>query len=229
MPSLTCDTSKGPRWGHTRRTAWMLTPLRLLPHRFSWHSLISDNETLLFRHFSDEWWPPAEHYLRYAAEYATHTGVRDRILFNWNVRSVERDESTAGMDFNEGKGGFIVSSTDGERMACRRVIAATGYSKEVMPEGVPGMEEHTVSYGDHDLDLSKYVNKSVLILGMGNTAFETANHLARVASWVHIFSRTGKPNMAWQTREWRAWSRLARRLTASTSHSTSDAQTTWGT
>jgi len=42
------------------------------------------------------------------------------------------------------------------------------------------------TYASHDLTPEKYNNKTVLIVGGGNSAFETANHLSGNAAIVHV-------------------------------------------
>ena len=48
--------------------------------------------------------------------------------------------------------------------------------------------EHTVGYEEIDLNLDSYTGKSILILGSGNAAFETADHLLSVANHIHLIS-----------------------------------------
>lgn len=61
----------------------------------------------------------------------------------------------------------------------------------------PGMNL-TETYGTHDLDQSKYENKMILIMGGGNSAFETAHHFSNSAAIVHVtFNKRIK--FAWNT------------------------------
>ena len=48
------------------------------------------------------------------------------------------------------------------------------------------------------LDTDEYEGKSVLILGNGNSAFETADHIAGVTNLVHLLGRS-KVRLAWDT------------------------------
>lgn len=156
--------------------------------RHDWHSLISDNETLLFTRYSRDFFPDADEFRNYLDDFATFTGVRSKVRFGWEVASIRRSAAH-----------FVVKATTGDEMECTRVVVATGYATELTPAGVVGLQDLTTSYGNHSLDLFNYENRSVLILGMGNTAFETAAHLSNAASFTHLVSRTGAPRWAWET------------------------------
>lgn len=68
---------------------------------------------------------------------------------------------------------------------------------ESLTPNIPGIE-HTERYWDLTMDKEKYRNKRVLILGAGNSAFETADHLADTAGIVHVYSRRPLRH-AWDT------------------------------
>eukprot|EP01043_Picozoa_sp_COSAG02_P062039 COSAG02_NODE_8465_length_2563_cov_2.666802_3_plen_95_part_01 len=46
--------------------------------RHDWNSLLSDQPGLLFRHFSEEYYPPADALVDYLGEYAAQLGLRVR-------------------------------------------------------------------------------------------------------------------------------------------------------
>ena len=48
------------------------------------------------------------------------------------------------------------------------------------------------------VDPADYVNKSVLIIGRGNAAFEAADNVSGVAAHTHMVGRSGQ-RFAWQT------------------------------
>jgi hypothetical protein len=50
----------------------------------------------------------------------------------------------------------------------------------------------------HSIDPNKYINKRVMIVGKGNSAFETADHLSETAAVIHICSPESI-EFAWQT------------------------------
>ena len=76
-------------------------------------------------------------------------------------------------------------------------MMATGPVKPKLPD-IPGIE-HAVGYEDHETDLELYENKRVLIIGAGNSAFETANHLANAAAQITVALGNGFMKHAWQT------------------------------
>eukprot|EP00349_Pseudokeronopsis_sp_Brazil_P001307 CAMPEP_0202958110 /NCGR_PEP_ID=MMETSP1396-20130829/2448_1 /ASSEMBLY_ACC=CAM_ASM_000872 /TAXON_ID= /ORGANISM="Pseudokeronopsis sp., Strain Brazil" /LENGTH=232 /DNA_ID=CAMNT_0049675965 /DNA_START=442 /DNA_END=1143 /DNA_ORIENTATION=+ len=81
---------------------------------------------------------------------------------------------------------------------CKYLILATGWNKEKIPSfamGVPGVQ----SYGTHDLNKERYKDKKVAILGAGNSAFETAEHLTDVAGTIHVLTPT-PITLSWNTR-----------------------------
>uniref|UniRef100_A0A1I8FSE0 FAD-dependent oxidoreductase domain-containing protein 2 n=1 Tax=Macrostomum lignano TaxID=282301 RepID=A0A1I8FSE0_9PLAT len=57
---------------------------------------------------------------------------------------------------------------------------------------------HTSSYDDMSLNPADYENKRVLIIGKGNTAFETAAHIYGRTKLIHLMSRN-RVRLAWST------------------------------
>ena len=76
------------------------------------------------------------------------------------------------------------------------MIYAAGLSKPNVPR-IAGIE-HAVGYEDMSTDPAFYRNKSVLILGKQQSAFETANHIYGQTAHVMMVSR-GRPRLAWET------------------------------
>lgn len=54
------------------------------------------------------------------------------------------------------------------------------------------------TYATHDLDKQKYENKMILILGGGNSAFESAHHFSDAAAIVHVVFNK-RIQFAWNT------------------------------
>ena len=50
--------------------------------------------------------------------------------------------------------------------------------------------EHTEDYTRVTVEKKEYEDQRVLVLGLGNSAFETASHIASVAGYVHILGRS---------------------------------------
>ena len=91
---------------------------------------------------------------------------------------------------------FAVTDADGEVYYGKRLIIATGLSKPNIPD-IPGAELCD-TYASHSTDPADYTNQRVLIVGKGNSAFETANNLTETAAVIHMCSPESV-TMAWQT------------------------------
>lgn len=150
--------------------------------RFDWNSLLCDDQALLFKNYSERYFPPADEMVRYLGDFAAAYGLKVRT--NARATAVRRE------------GDFHVTIASGEEFVGRRLIVATGVRLPYLPP-VPGIE-HAEPYTSMSLDCSEFKNKRVLILGKGNSAFETANHLAESAAIIHVAS-PHSIHMAWQT------------------------------
>jgi len=104
----------------------------------------------------------------------------------------------------EGKPRFRLVTSDGQYYDCTYLIWAGGFQRVNPPEGSNIKEAINKGwvnqYINAPVDLDYYFNKSVLILGRGNAAFEYANNVLEVASMVHLLGRdTGRIKLAWET------------------------------
>ena len=170
--------------------------------RHDWNSLITDESAPLFSEFTEDYWPSADLYPRYLERFAEQRGLSAHLRLNANVTEVRRDgpalpSSAVAEDFLIS----TVPSSDGQpsgaeatQYRCGAVIVATGRWTPKYGEGAPMPEwdgsENFEGYEDLDTDLEGYRNKSVLIVGGGNSAFETADAVSGVASFVHVFARS---------------------------------------
>jgi len=154
--------------------------------RYDWNSLISDDEQLAFTRYTAEYFPSARQYARYLRDYAERLALQ--IQFHTKVAKVEQ---------LKGEGAnYLVTDQRGEQYACRVLIVATGLSQPYTPD-IPGIE-HAENYWDFSIDPADYADQRVLVIGKGNSAFETANHLTHVTRVTHLCS----PNsirMAWKS------------------------------
>lgn len=153
--------------------------------RFDWNSLLTHDFSFPFRG-SDELYPMADTVVEYINEYAKRFNIK--IQFNTRVTHIARDPETRH---------FVLSTRGGEEFRCKVLLLATGPVKPVIPD-VPGIE-HAVGYEEHDTDKKLYEGKRVVILGHGNSAFETANYLANSAAMITIITRNKWLKHAWQT------------------------------
>ncbi|XP_077490113.1 FAD-dependent oxidoreductase domain-containing protein 2-like [Amblyomma americanum] len=157
--------------------------------RHDWNSLLSDDPSLLFKHFSRDYFPHADTMAKYLDEYRRKLDLR--VQFDTEVRNVRRlpKETPTGHRFQ-------FEDQRGDSYLCKYVLVANGMSKPNEPyfEG----HEMTVGYEDVSTDVADFEAKTVLILGRGNSAFETANHVAGVANYVHLLA-SSPPRFAWST------------------------------
>ncbi|MEU3731673.1 NAD(P)-binding domain-containing protein [Streptomyces sp. NPDC033538] len=151
--------------------------------RMDWNSLLSDDPELLFTRYSPRYFPPADDLVRYLGDFAARTGVRVR--YDTAVRHVTRDA-----------GGFTVTDAGGTAWRARHLVVATGMPVPNLPS-IPGVEL-AERYDTIDIDPAAYTDQRVLIIGRGNSAFETAENLMENAAVIHVVG-SGSLRMAWRT------------------------------
>ncbi|HEX2252378.1 MAG TPA: NAD(P)-binding domain-containing protein, partial [Thermoanaerobaculia bacterium] len=139
--------------------------------RYDWNSLLTDDEELLFTRFSEDYFPSADEYVEYLRAFAERRELA--IRYDTEVSSIGRED-----------GRFVVTATGGERFTSDRLIVATGVSKPFEPD-VQGIEL-CENYVDFDMDLEGFRDKRVMILGKGNSAFETADALTAVTRKIQV-------------------------------------------
>ncbi|MEV4756463.1 NAD(P)-binding domain-containing protein [Micromonospora sp. NPDC049559] len=151
--------------------------------RMDWNSLLGDETTPLFTSYSRRYFPAADDLVRYLADFAAATGVR--VAYGTRVVRVSRDGD-----------GFRVLDADGRGWRGRRLVVATGVSRLHVPaiEGIETAERYdTVSVDPRD-----FVNQRVMIIGKGNSGFETADALVETAAVVHV-AGPHSVRFAWQS------------------------------
>lgn len=153
--------------------------------RFDWNSLLTHDYSFPFRG-SKDLYPLADTVVRYMNEFREHFGIK--VQFNTKATYIDRDPETKH---------FIITASDGNEYRCKVLLMASGPVKPVIPD-IPGIE-YAEGYESHDTNLERYENKRVFIIGHGNSAFETANHLANAACIVTISVGNKKLKHAWQT------------------------------
>ncbi len=153
--------------------------------RFDWNSLLSEGDGhLLFKEYSHRYFPLADELVRYLGDYADFHELNVRC--NTRILRVEKPRPNQ----------FRLHDDEGAVYTCRRLIVATGVSKPYIPV-IPGIEM-AESYIDVSVDPEDFANQRVLILGKGNSAFETADNLIPTTALLHLAS----PNpvkLAWKT------------------------------
>ncbi|MDG4830050.1 NAD(P)-binding domain-containing protein [Solwaraspora sp. WMMD1047] len=152
--------------------------------RLDWNSLLTDDPALRFTRYTERYFPPADEMIRYLADFAAGTGVR--VSYGSRVTSVARlaDE------------GFAVTEESGTVHRARRVVVATGVSQPYIPP-IPGVE-HAEPYPEMSVDPRDFLDQRVLIIGKGNSAFETADNLMETTALIHV-AGPSSVRLAWRT------------------------------
>lgn len=153
--------------------------------RHDWNSLLSDDPELRFTKYSDDLFPSSNVLVKYLNDYTNKLGLR--IQFGKKVEQIQQTEDDK----------FSLQLADGTIVNSDVLLLGTGAVSQHMPTEIEGIE-HTTNYGDLDLNLEKYKNKRVGILGGGNSGFETADYLAGKAAHVHVFVNE-EVKMAWES------------------------------
>ena len=153
--------------------------------RMDWNSLLSDDPALRFPNYSGRYLPAADDFTAYLEDFADASGAR--IRYDTRVAEIARDG--AG-------GGFLVTDQHGHVERADRVIVATGVGTPYIPD-VPGIET-AEKYTTVPVEPEDFVDQRVLILGKGNSAFETADNLIEHAAVIHV-AGPNSIRMAWRS------------------------------
>lgn len=153
--------------------------------RWDWNSLLNDSPDLLFPRYSRDYFPHADDLTRYLDDFQRDHGLN--VAYGTEVLRVERVEDGPGFTVTTGRG----------VVRCRCLVVATGWGMPHVPP-IKGIE-YATGYEDMSVDPADYAGQCVLILGKGNSAFETASALLGHASMLHLASR--RPlRLAWDTK-----------------------------
>ena len=152
--------------------------------RHDWNSLLCDNKDLLFKNFSEDYFPHPDDYIKYIKEFVKYYQLN--IQLNTEIINIKKENDI-----------FLLTDVKSNIYKCKYLIIATGNSKPYIPKNIKNIE-YAVGYENMSLDLNDYIDKKVLILGKGNSAFETANHLLGVTAFTNLLSRN-QVKMAWET------------------------------
>lgn len=139
--------------------------------RYDWNSLISDDENLVFRNYSEQYFPDSHDLQRYLADYAQACDLP--IRYNTNVTHIAKPGDH-----------FVVTTSTDQAYTCERLIVATGLFTPMIPD-IYGLEL-CETYENCSIDPKDFVDQKVMIVGKGNSAFETADALLEVTRKVQI-------------------------------------------
>lgn len=151
--------------------------------RYDWNSLLCEESKPLFTQYSERYFPDADDLVRYMCDYAKAFDLKVRC--HAKVANVIRSGS-----------GFRVDLADGSAMSCDQLIIATGSAKLRIPD-LPGIE-YAEKYTTMSIDPKDFTDQRVLIIGKGNTAFETADNLIETTTSIHLVSPENL-KLAWKS------------------------------
>lgn len=152
--------------------------------RHDWNSLLSDNDSLLFTKYSKDFFPHADTLVKYLKDYAET--LKLKVQYNTYIVDVSKNDNK-----------YILKDKKGGVYACKYLIISTGIWVENIPSKAKGFE-HTVGYPTMSIDPDEYEGQSILIVGRGNSAFETAQHLQGATNLIHLVSRN-RVRFSWET------------------------------
>jgi thioredoxin reductase len=155
--------------------------------RWDWNSLLLEEEDRdkqpLFKTYNQDYFPNADWLVTYMRDFAKN--LKLKVNYNQEVERISKKNGT-----------FRVYTNGGKNYSCTALINCSGYSKAFLP-AIAGIEtcEH---YPTMQTDPQLFINQRVLILGKGNSGFETADKLIPTAAVIHILSPS-PIKFAWKT------------------------------
>ncbi|XP_074864570.1 FAD-dependent oxidoreductase domain-containing protein 2 isoform X2 [Carettochelys insculpta] len=158
--------------------------------RHDWNSLLSHDNRLLFRHYSRDFFPDADTMVRYLEDFASMLELR--VQYNTTIIHVrlEKDSQTWNGHY------FILTDYNSQNYRCSLLLVATG---TWVPNEVnfPG-SEYVEGYESVSINPDDFAGQTILILGRGNSAFETAENILGVTNFIHMVSRS-RVRLSWAT------------------------------
>jgi cation diffusion facilitator CzcD-associated flavoprotein CzcO len=134
--------------------------------RFDWNSLLTQDYSLLFRDYSRRYFAGADDMVRYLRDFSDKYVPRAR--YGVDVNRISREGDV-----------FVVRDAAGETWRAARLVVATGNSRPYVPE-IPGIDLADL-YTNVDTHPDNFINQRVLIIGKGNSGFETGENLLETA------------------------------------------------
>jgi len=157
--------------------------------RHDWNSLLSDDDSLQFRHYSRKMFPSADILVQYLADYHAKLGIK--VQFNTTISNIAKLVDPDARDHV-----FVMQDQNQRNYLCQTLIVATGAATPINPE-FPG-SDLTIGYEDVPIEGEAFEGQSVLILGRGNAAFETADAIYGNTNYIHMVART-RARLSWST------------------------------
>ncbi|KAK3117552.1 hypothetical protein LTR53_000978 [Teratosphaeriaceae sp. CCFEE 6253] len=133
-------------------------------------------------------YPTAAQVDGYLNDYCTKFNLWPKLRLSTSVVRIERDDELE-------KWRLEVTRVDGDRetLAFDKIVIATGPHNVPLMPTLPGIEafEGEVLHSQHFKDPTKFTGKSVVVVGLGNTAVDTATALVGQAKSIYLAHRNG--------------------------------------
>ncbi|XP_048812536.1 FAD-dependent oxidoreductase domain-containing protein 2 [Lagopus muta] len=158
--------------------------------RHDWNSLLSHEPRLLFHRYSKQFFPHADAMVRYLEDFAAILGLR--IQYDTAIVHVTLEKDPRAWNGHY----FVLSDQNRQSYKCSCLLVATG---TWVPNVVnfPG-SEYVEGYETVSTNPEDFAGQTVLILGRGNSAFETAENILGVTNFIHMVSRS-RVRLSWAT------------------------------
>ncbi|XP_001376043.2 FAD-dependent oxidoreductase domain-containing protein 2 [Monodelphis domestica] len=158
--------------------------------RHDWNSLLSHDKRLLFRHYSKAYFPHANDMVRYLGDFADRLSLQ--VQYNTAIVHVTLSKNQHAWNGHF----FILTDQKGRGYQCSVLFVATGVS---IPNEInfPG-SEFVEGYESVSVNPEDFVGQNVLILGRGNSAFETAENILGYTNFIHMLGRS-RIRLSWAT------------------------------
>ena len=147
--------------------------------RWDWNSLLGTE--LTFPKYSQKYFPDADCFLRYLNDFSHGLNIKR----NSNITRIEKNNDL-----------FTLENDGGNIFTCNKLIIATGLSIPKMPTFAGA--EFVESYSTISTNPEDFRNQKVLIIGKGNSGFETAESIIETAAAIFMISPS-TVRMAWKT------------------------------
>ena len=155
--------------------------------RHDWNSLLSYKSVkkpLLFKDYSSNYFPKRQHLVNYLNGFSKGLNI----VYNEEINLIEKCKNNG---FN-----YSIKSRK-KTYYCKYLILATGWNRENIPNIEKG-GEFIIPYGTISTNPKDYTNKRIMIIGGGNSAFETAENLLEDTQYIHLNYKS-PANFAWET------------------------------
>ncbi|KAM4021437.1 FAD-dependent oxidoreductase domain-containing protein 2 isoform 2-T2 [Anomaloglossus baeobatrachus] len=156
--------------------------------RHDWNSLLSQDEDFRFFHYSHDFFPHADDMVRYLNIFSS--GLK--VSYGKEIRKIKMESNLEAWNGHY----FHLEDQTEQKYICNVLLVATGLSLANRLK-FPG-EEYAEGYETISIDPSNFTGQSVLILGRGNSAFETAENILGSTNFIHMIGRS-RVRLSWST------------------------------